>query len=180
MRATSRGSRNYTPAVAGISAIIVVVVAVLYFLPSRLRPEIGGFDLTVLPLLNAVFNSLTTVFLLAGYAAIRRKRRDTHRRFILAAFATTALFLLTYIVYHSLAPSTPYGGEGVLRTVYYFILITHVVLAAIIVPVALFALFTGLNLEVVRHRRIARWAMPLWLYVSITGVLVYVLISPYY
>ena len=158
---------------------IVAVVMALYFLRGDAAPEVG-FDLTILPLANAIFNSFTTVFLAAAYIAIRRKQRETHKRFILAAFATTALFLITYLVYHSLAPSTPYGGEGFLRYVYYFVLITHVVLAAVIVPLALFALFTGLNLEVQRHRRIARWAMPLWLYVSITGVLVYVMISPYY
>lgn len=171
--------RNYTPLVAAVSILIVAVVMLLFFLRGDAARDVG-FDLTVLPLANAIFNSFTFVFLLAGYIAIRRKQRETHRRFILAAFATTALFLITYLTYHTLAPSTPYGGQGFLRTVYYFILITHVVLAAVIVPLALFALFTGLNLEVARHRRIARWAMPLWLYVSLTGVLVYVMISPYY
>lgn len=158
---------------------IIAVILLLYFLRGQAGRDVG-FDLKILPLANAIFNSFTFVFLLAGYIAIRRKQRDTHRRFILAAFATTALFLVSYLTYHTLAPSTPYGGEGLLRYVYYFILITHVVLAAGIVPLALFALFTGLNLEVLRHRRIARWAMPLWLYVSLTGVLVYVMISPYY
>jgi len=175
----ARTTRNYTPLVVAISAVIVGVVMVLYFFRGETGRDVG-FDLTVLPLANAIFNSFTTVFLVAAYVAIRRKQRDTHRRFILAAFTTTALFLITYLVYHTLAPSTPYGGEGLLRYVYYFVLITHVVLAAVIVPLALFALFTGLNLEVARHRRIARWAMPLWLYVSVTGVLVYVMISPYY
>lgn len=179
MSASSGPIRNYTPLVVGVSMFIVAVVMALYFLRGDATPEVG-FDLTILPLANAIFNSFTTVFLAAAYIAIRRKQRETHKRFILAAFATTALFLITYLVYHSLAPSTPYGGEGFLRYVYYFVLITHVVLAAVIVPLALFALFTGLNLEIPRHRRIARWAMPLWLYVSITGVLVYVMISPYY
>ena len=103
---------------------------------------------------------------------------DAHRRFILAAVVMTTLFFITYVTYHYLAPSTPYGGDGVLRYVYYFVLLTHIPLARAGGAAGRIALFTGLNLEVRRHRRIAKWAMPLWLYVSVTGVLVYILISP--
>jgi putative membrane protein len=170
--------RNYTPWVITLSIAINLIVAILFFMPKADRFD--HWDLTFLPMLNAIFNSFTTVFLLAALYFIRRKNVKLHRRFILAAFATTALFLITYLIYHSLAESTPYGGEGVLRAVYYFILITHVVLAAVIVPLALFTLARGLNMQVEKHRKIARWTMPLWLYVSITGVLVYLMISPYY
>lgn len=181
MPARSKQNRSYTPVVAAISIIIVAVVAVLYFLGGQAGAGVDlGFDLKVLPLANAIFNSFTTVFLAAAYIAIRRKQREIHKRFILAAFGTTALFLVTYLLYHSLAPSTPYGGEGFLRYFYYFVLLTHIVLAVVMVPLALFALFTGLNLEVRKHRPIAKWAMPVWLYVSISGVLVYLLIRPYY
>lgn len=173
-------SKNYRSLAISLSAIIILTVIALLVLPGYGEDVDLGFDLKILPLLNAIFNSISFVFLILALAAIRRKQVDTHRRFILAAVVMTTLFFISYITYHFLVPSTPYGGDGILRYIYYFVLLTHIPLAALVVPLGLFALFTGLNLEVRRHRRIARWAMPLWLYVSITGVLVYILISPYY
>src|SRR5699024_8149445 len=105
---------------------------------------------------------------------------NAHRNFILAAFGATFLFLITYLTYHSLAGSTSYGGDGVLKYIYYIILISHIVLSTILLPLALFTLARGLNMQTEKHKKIARWTMPIWLYVSITGVLVYLLISPYY
>ncbi|WP_170287678.1 DUF420 domain-containing protein [Aquibacillus halophilus] len=169
---------NYVPWVVGLSIAINVIVVALLFLP-----EINSgtsFDIKLLPLLNAIFNSFTFVFLLAALFMILRKNITWHKRFILAAFTTTALFLISYLTYHSMSSSTSYGGEGILRTVYYFILITHIVLAAAIVPLALLTLFRGLAMKVDKHRKIARWTMPIWLYVSMTGVIVYLMISPYY
>ncbi len=103
-----------------------------------------------------------------------------HRTFVCLAFSFTALFLFSYLLYHFSTPSTRYGGEGILRGIYFFILLTHVFLAALIVPLALFTMASGLNNQINRHRKIAKWTMPIWLYVSFTGVLVYILISPYY
>lgn len=170
--------RNYTPIVVTLSILINAIVAVLFFMPKY-----GGetsFDWTVLPLFNAVFNSFTFIFLCAALFMIKQKNIKMHRRFIYAAFTTTALFLVSYLTYHAVAESTTYGGEGVLKYIYYFILISHIVLAAVIVPLALVTFFRGLNMQVEKHRKIARWTMPLWLYVSLTGVLVYLMISPYY
>jgi putative membrane protein len=169
--------RNYTPIVVILSIIINVVVAVLFFLPKHSN---AGFDLTILPFLNAVLNSFTFVFLLAALYTIKKKNIKMHRRFIFAAFSTTALFLVFYLTYHYLAESTHYGGEGPLRYIYYFILISHILLAIVIVPLALTTVARGLNMQVEKHRKIARWTMPIWLYVSLTGVLVYLMISPYY
>ena len=171
-------TRNYTPLVVGLSAAIYAIIFVLYVMPKS--RAFDHMDLTFLPMMNAIFNSFTFIFLLAALVFIKRKNVKLHRRFVLAAFGATTLFLLTYTVYHSLAESTPYGGEGPLKYMYYFILITHIVLAAIIVPLALVTLFQGWTMQVDRHRKLARWTMPLWLYVSLTGVLVYLLISPYY
>src|SRR5699024_7040163 len=112
--------------------------------------------------------------------AILKKNVTVHRRFIYAAFVSTSLFLVTYVMFHYLSPSTPYGGTGFLAGLYYFILITHIVLAAVIVPLALTSVARAWNMEKERHRKIARWTMPIWLYVSITGVVVYIMISPYY
>ena len=170
--------RNYTPWIVGLSIAVNVLVVILFFLP-----EYGGdvgFDITLLPLLNAVFNSFTFVFLVAALIFILQKNIKLHKRFIFAAFTTTALFLVSYVTYHGLSEATSFGGEGIIRPIYFFILITHIILAAAIVPLALITVTRGLNMQVAKHRKIARWTMPLWLYVSITGVVVYLMISPYY
>lgn len=171
--------RNYAPLAVGLSVAINLAVAVLFFLPGQ---RAGGtqFDLTILPMVNAILNSFTFVFLLTALYFIKRREIKTHRNFILAAFTTTALFLITYVVYHFMTESTKYGGDGPVRALYFFFLLTHVVLAVVIVPLALFSLGSGLSMDVTKHRKLARWTMPLWLYVSFTGVVVYLMIRPYY
>jgi putative membrane protein len=163
-----------------LAATIAVysLVGGAFFLKSE-APAVG-FDLHALPLANAILNTLTTFFLAAAFVAIRRKRITVHRRFIYGAFTTTALFLVTYLTYHFLSESTRYGGTGPMAAVYYFLLLTHVLLAMVIVPLALATFVRGITNRVEQHRALARWTMPLWLYVSVTGVLVYLLISPYY
>ena len=129
-----------------------------------------------LPTVNATLNSLSAVLLLVGYAAIRGKRVALHRACMLAAFVVSALFLVSYVVYHVQAGSTPFSGRGLLRTVYFAILITHVVLAATILPMAIATLGRALHGRFAAHRRIARWTWPVWMYVSVTGVVIYVLL----
>jgi len=170
--------RNYTPLIVVLSVVIVALVAILFFLPAY-DGEIG-FDVTILPLLNAIFNSFTFLFLVVALVAIKKKNIPMHRSFIWGAFGSTTLFLLSYVTYHYLTESTPYGGEGALRYIYFFILITHILLAIVIVPLALISLARGLSMQVEKHRKIARWTMPIWLYVSLTGVIVYLMIAPYY
>ncbi|AMA71500.1 MULTISPECIES: DUF420 domain-containing protein [Aneurinibacillus] len=170
--------RNYTPVIVTLTIVINAIVAILYFMPEY--KGLSDVDLTFLPFLNAVLNSFTFVFLIAALVSIKQKNIQRHRRYIFAAFTTTTLFLLSYVTYHALTESTPYGGEGILRFIYYFILITHIVLSAVIVPLALISTARGLNMQVEKHRKIARITMPIWLYVSFTGVLVYIMISPYY
>lgn len=169
---------NYTPWVVGLTIAINLLVLILFLMPEVDR--FSHLDLTFLPMMNAIFNSFTTVFLAAALFFIKRKNITMHRRFIYAAFASTSLFLITYLLYHSLSESTSYGGSGLLAGIYYFILITHIILAAVIVPLALITFFRGTQMKVEKHRKIARWTMPLWLYVSITGVIIYLMISPYY
>lgn len=170
--------RNYAPIIISLTVIINLLIALLFFIPKQDK-EIP-FDVTLLPRLNAVFNSFTFIFLLAALFFILRKNVKMHRTFIFAAFTTTALFLVTYLTYHYVAPSTSYGGEGILKSVYYFVLITHISLAPVVVALALFSLVWGLTGNIRKHRKLSRWTMPVWLYVSLTGVLVYLLISPYY
>ncbi len=170
--------RNYTPVIVILTIVINALVAILFFMPKY--EGLSHIDLTFLPMLNAILNSFTFVFLSMALYAIKKKDIKLHRNFIYAAFVSTTLFLLTYVTYHALAESTHYGGEGFLKYLYFFILITHILLAIVIVPLALTTVARGLNMQVEKHRRIARWTMPLWLYVSLTGVLVYIMISPYY
>ncbi|MGA8942591.1 MAG: DUF420 domain-containing protein [Thermoactinomyces sp.] len=170
--------KNATSLIVVLTILINVLVLFLFFMPKYQGSS--HLDLTFLPMLNAVFNSFTTVFLLTAFYFIKKKNIRMHRRFILAAFCSTALFLVTYLTYHALAPSTHFGGEGWIKPVYYFVLVTHIVLAAPTVFLALLTIVRGLHMQVDKHRKIARWTMPIWIYVSITGVLVYLLISPYY
>jgi len=130
-------------------------------------------SISSLPLLNATLNGIATVFLVAGYLLIRRHRIRAHRAAMIAAFVTSVLFLISYLVYHANAGSRPFPGRGPIRTVYFCILVSHIILAATIPPLAGVTLWRGLHDQFDRHRRIARWTLPLWLYVSITGVIVY-------
>ncbi len=170
--------RNYKPMIIMITIIVNGLVILLSGMPGY--KDFDAFDVTILPLLNAIFNSFTFLFLVGALIAIMKRNVKVHQRFIYAALTTTALFLVTYVSYHFLSSSTSYGGTGFLKGLYYFILITHIVLAAVIVPLVLTTVARAWNMENERHKKIARWTMPLWLYVSITGVLVYVMISPYY
>ncbi|MGM0845730.1 MAG: DUF420 domain-containing protein [Bacillota bacterium] len=170
--------RNYKPFIIITTILLNTTIFVLSGIPGV--ENFTAFDPTILPLMNAVLNSFTFLFLVGALIAILKKNVRIHRNFIYAAFTTTALFLVTYTTYHYIAESTPFGGTGFIAYMYYFILITHIILAAIIVPLALMSVTRAWNMENDRHRKIARWTMPLWLYVSLTGVLVYVMISPYY
>lgn len=133
-----------------------------------------------LPTLNATLNAISAVLLTVGYVFIRRKDRRRHKACMLAAFAMSVLFLTSYVVYHAQVGSKPFPGEGVIRALYLSILIPHVLLAATIVPLALITLSRGLSNRVDPHRRIARWTLPIWLYVSVTGVIVYLMLYQLY
>ena len=133
-----------------------------------------------LPALNATLNGIAGALLALGYYFIRRKRVAAHRACMLSAFAASTLFLVSYLIYHSQVGSRPFPGHGGGRLLYFTILITHITLAAAIVPMALITLRRGLRLDVARHRRIARWTWPLWMYVSVTGVVIYVMLYRMY
>ena len=129
-----------------------------------------------LPAVNATLNALSGVLLAVGYGFIRSGRIDSHRRCMIAAFVTSSLFLVCYIVYHAQVGSVRFTRQGLVRPLYFTILITHVTLAAVVLPMAIVTLSRGLKGRFSRHRAIARWTLPIWLYVSVTGVLVYVLL----
>ena len=129
-----------------------------------------------LPAVNATLNGLSGILLIVGYAAIRAGRINWHRRCMIAAFVTSAIFLVCYVIYHAQVGSVRFTRQGFVRPLYFSILITHVTLAATVVPLAVMTLRRGLRAQYPRHRAIARWTLPVWLYVSVTGVLVYVLL----
>ena len=129
-----------------------------------------------LPAVNAALNGISAVLLVVAYVLILNRRIDAHRRVMIAAFATSSLFLVCYVVYHAQVGSVRFTRQGFVRPLYFAILITHVTLAAAVLPLAIVTLSRGLKARYDRHRAIARWTLPIWLYVSVTGVLVYVLL----
>ena len=129
-----------------------------------------------LPAVNATLNAISGMLLVAGYLLIRSRRIEAHRRVMLGAFAVSVLFLISYVVYHAQVGSVRFTRQGFVRPVYFTLLLTHVVLAAAVPPLAIVTLSRGLSARYVKHRAIARWTLPIWLYVSVTGVLVYVLL----
>ena len=133
-------------------------------------------DIHSLPAVNATLNATAAVLLLTGYSLIRQKRIQAHRRVMLTAFGVSIAFLVCYLVYHSQVGSVPYRKTGSLRAIYFSILITHTLLAATVPVLAVITLRRGLRGDYQRHRRIARWTFPIWLYVSVTGVIVYLML----
>lgn len=165
-----------------IAIVSVIVPAVVVFLLKLTPPDVKlSIDLNIFPKLNAGINSLTTLSLLLGFYFVRRKQVIQHRAAMFSALILSSLFLLSYIFYHTLkGEDTRFGGEGFIRYIYYFILITHIVLASVILPLVLKTFSKALLGKIDEHRRWAKWTFPLWLYVAITGVLVYVFLAPYY
>jgi putative membrane protein len=133
-------------------------------------------EISDLPALNALLNGTAAAFLAAGYLQIRRGRITQHRRCMLAALSASAVFLVSYLIYHANVGSRPFAGAGFVRVVYFVILVTHVVLAAAILPLALITAARGLSAQYDRHVRIARWTLPIWMYVSVTGVVIYLML----
>jgi uncharacterized membrane protein YozB (DUF420 family) len=139
-----------------------------------------------LPHINAILNTTSGLFLIAGFVLIRRRRIAAHRASMLAAFVASTVFLVSYVLYHSLLAyyldqgPTKFTGQGFIRPVYFFILLTHTILAVATVPFILITLIRGLRRQDERHRRIARWTFPVWLYVSVTGVIVYLFLYQFY
>lgn len=164
----------YRKLIIGLSVILPLAVAVLF------RVKIPGYDFSFLPPIYATINGLTALLLVTAVIAIKQGKRSLHEALVKICLGLSLTFLIMYVAYHMTSDSTPFGGTGVIRYVYFFILITHIVLSVVIIPIVLFTYARGLAGNFERHRRLAKWAFPLWLYVAITGVVVYLMISPYY
>jgi putative membrane protein len=163
--------RSALAVIGGVSLAVVLVVAYL-LLGHRREPGAGALA-AALPLLNACINATSAALLSAGWVFIRRKRVTAHKTCMVSALVVSTLFLVSYVTYHSIAGSRPFAGVGWIRLIYYPMLLSHIVLAAVIVPLALTTVYRALQGNFARHVRIARWTLPIWLYVSVTGVLVY-------
>ena len=170
--------KKYIPFIVAATIAIPAVVTLLAFAPQV--SLLGDFNYHLLPLFNAVINGTTFFVLIAGFMAIKNKKIALHRRLMTTAIALSVIFLVSYILFHAATEPTKFGGEGVVRSIYYFTLLTHIVLSAAVVPLVLISYVRALSERFDKHRKIARITLPIWLYVAFTGVLVYLLIAPYY
>lgn len=164
----------YRKLIVTLSIVIPVLVAVLF------RVQIKGYDFTFLPPIYASINGLTALLLMVSWWAIKNKRRGLHEGINKICIGLSASFLVMYVLYHMTSEPTSYGGEGWKRTLYFFILISHIALSVAVVPMVLFTFSRALAGNFERHRQLAKFTFPVWLYVAITGVVVYLMISPYY
>ena len=158
---------------------IAIPAAVALLLGIRQKIDLGPWT-KILPHLIAVINSLTAILLITGFYFIKQRNITGHRRSMTMAFVLGAVFLVCYILYHISNESTPFGGQGWTRPVYYFLLISHILLSIGVVWFVLRAVYFGYTNQILQHRKAVKWAMPIWLYVSVSGVIVYLMISPYY
>jgi len=164
----------YRKLIIVVSIILPIAIAALFGV------KIDGYDFSFLPPIYATINGLTAVLLVSAVVAIKNKKQLLHERLIKICMMLSISFLVMYVLYHMTSDSTSYGGEGVLRYVYFVILITHILLSIVIIPFVLFTYVRALSGNFERHKALAKFTFPLWLYVAVTGVIVYLMISPYY
>lgn len=164
----------YQKLIVAISVIVPLVVAALF------RVKIPGYDFSFLPPIYASINGITAVLLIVAVVSIKNGKRHVHELLMKLCIGLSVAFLIMYVLYHMTSETTHYGGEGVIRYVYFFILGTHIILSIVIIPLVLFTFTRALNDDFDRHRALAKYTFPIWLYVAITGVIVYLMISPYY
>jgi putative membrane protein len=157
-----------------LSIVIPVAVAILF------KVRIAGYDFSFLPPIYASINGVTAILLITAFIAIKNKMRKLHEWIMKTCIGLSASFLIMYILYHMTSDPTPYGGDGVWRYVYFIILVTHIALSVAVIPMVLFTLARALAGNFERHRALAKFTLPVWLYVAVTGVIVYLMISPYY
>ncbi|HEX6333659.1 MAG TPA: DUF420 domain-containing protein [Flavisolibacter sp.] len=165
----------YRKTIITLSVLIPLAVAVLFGMP-----KIEGYDTSFLPPIYATINGITALLLVVAVVAVKNGRQILHERIMKVCIGLSALFLTLYLAYHLTNESTSFGGEGPIRYVYFFILITHILLSIGVIPLVLFTFVKGLTRDLKRHRALAKYTFPLWLYVAVTGVVVYLMISPYY
>jgi putative membrane protein len=170
----------FVPLIIALSVIIPIVVALLMLFPDVFHIESESIDFSSLPFFHAILNGSTAVLLLTGFVLIKNKKANLHKVAMLSAFVLSSVFLVSYVTSKLTNAPVPFEGEGVIRYVYFFILISHIILSISVLPLALFSIYRGMTGEIAKHKSIVKYTFPIWMYVAITGVLVYILMSPYY
>ncbi|MEJ7646842.1 MAG: DUF420 domain-containing protein [Chryseolinea sp.] len=165
---------QYKRLIIAVSIVVPVLIAILFGV------KVPGYDFSFLPPIYATINGITAVLLTAAVIAIRKGTRIWHERLMKACMILSSIFLVLYVLYHMTSDSTPFGGEGPVRYAYFFILISHILLSIGVIPLVLFTYLSAWQEDFVRHRKLAKITFPVWLYVAVTGVIVYLMISPYY
>lgn len=165
--------------VTSVSVFVFLVVVILNRKIIPVTIETPSF-VYFLPKLNAIINGLCSILLITSFVQIKKKNIELHKKLNIATFLLSSVFLISYILFHYFVKETTYGAEGIIRYVYYTILISHIILAAAVLPLILLSFHRGLQMQVEKHRKLVRWSFPIWLYVTVTGVIVYLMISPYY
>lgn len=169
------------PKAIGLIMLISVLafLFLLWLIYFRETAEETAAWVANLPALNALLNSVSTVLIVLGYLAIRKREYVRHMKLMLTAFITSSLFLISYLVYHHYIGHTPFPGEGLIRPVYFFILITHIILSAFVVPLVLTSYYFAFAGKFTTHRKVSKWTFPIWLYVSVTGVVIFFILNAY-
>lgn len=162
-----------------IAYVISIVVLLFVLMMRRIKIE-TDIDFSFLPAFHSSLNALTAILLIIAFVLIRQKKITAHKNIMFAAMITSSLFLLSYVTYHITTPETLYCGVGSIRIVYFILLISHVILAAVIFPFILFTLIRGYTMQVEKHKKMAKWVFPLWLYVAITGPILFLMLQPCY
>ena len=170
----------FVPLIIALSIIVPIAVALLMLFPETLHIESGNMDFSSLPFFHAILNGSTALLLLTGFVLIKNKNTKGHKIAMMTAFVFSSIFLISYVVSKLTNDPVPFKGDGTIRVFYFFILISHIILSIPVLPLALFSIYRGLTGEIQKHKKIVKWTFPIWMYVAITGVMVYIFMIPYY
>lgn len=172
--------RVIVPIIVVLSIVVPILVASLFLLPESWKIQFGNTNFRSLPFFHAILNGCTAILLAVAFGMIKTKKVALHRLSNILAFSLSAVFLISYVISHISNPDSHFGGEGWVRPVYFFILISHIVLSIPVLPLAMLSIYRGLNNQISAHKKLVKWTFPIWMYVAVTGVLVYIFMAPYY
>ena len=170
----------FVPLIITLSVMVPIAVAALMIFPDYLHIKSENIDFSSLPFFHAILNGCTGILLFTGYVLVKNKNTKAHKFSMMSAFVLSSIFLISYVISELTNAPTPFGGEGSIRYVYFFVLISHIILSVPVLPLALFSIYRGLTGEISKHKKIVKWTFPIWMYVAVTGVMVYIFMVPYY